>query len=477
MDSFSVLRLIFYGVYLLTVISTILIIVMENRNPTKTLAWILVLFFLPAVGLVFYFLFGRNNRNERIVHVDVGEFTREIFSGLFDKEHEFEIIDNKSKVKSKYHNLVNLLENNHDSIVWYGSEVEVITSGKRKFEILLHDLENAEHHIHMEYFKFSDDQVGDRVKEILMRKAREGVEVRFIYENVGNIGTLPRYYYQMREAGVQVLPFSTAKLPWVRRSLNYRNHRKVVVIDGKVGYMGGMNIGTEYANVWRDTHLRIQGQGVYGLQFSFLYEWYSSAGKRVDGYVNYFPECTNYSENLIQIDPESPAAMFPYLLFAVNEIVNSAKEYIYIQTPYYMPSESLLQALQAAALKGVDVRLMVPKKADFFFMDYASQSYYTDSLKAGIRIYEYQHVFLHAKTIVSDDYLSFIGSANMNLRSLELSYEINSYIYDEKIASCNKAIFEEDMKNCEEIIWEKWIKRPWWRKLLESVFRLFSPLM
>lgn len=477
METSEIIWLIFNIAYLLTIISTILVIVLENRNPTKTVAWIMVLVFLPAIGLIIYFVFGRDNRNQRTVQVDVNSFTQTIFEDLAKHGYNEQLSSNINKVKPEYQNLVKLLEGNNDSMVWGNCEIEVITDGKRKFDALINDLENARHHIHMEYFNFKKDQVGKLIKDILMRKAKEGVEVRFIYENVANIGTLPKYYYEMRQAGVQVLPFSTSKLPWVRRSLNYRNHRKVVVIDGIIGYTGGMNIGNVYADEWRDTHLRILGEGVYGLQHSFLYEWYSSAGKELSNYVDYFPACEKYPDVLLQIDPESPASAFPYLLFAMNEVVNCARNYIYIQTPYYMPSESLLQALQSAALKGVDVRLMVPRKADFIFMDFATQSYYTESLKAGIRIYEYLPTFLHSKTIVSDDYLSVVGTANMDFRSLELSYEINSYIYDKNIAEQNKSIFFEDMKLCREIVLKEWTKRNWWKKILESIFRLFSPLL
>lgn len=474
----EVFKLIIYLLYLLTVVGTIFVVVSENRNPTKTLSWVLVLVFLPAIGIVFYYVFGQNNRKKRPVNISSEDFTNEIFSDLIANGHRQEILVSKEKVLPEFQSLAHFLEKSNDSKVWYGSDVEIITVGKRKFEALLEDLENARHHIHMEYFYFKKDETGKKVKEILMKKASEGVEVRFIYENVANIAVLPKYYYEMREAGVQVLPFSKSTLPWVRRKLNYRNHRKVVVIDGNVGYMGGMNIGNEYANNWRDTHLRILGQGVYGLQANFLYDWYSSAGKKVNqNYMKYFPVCGKYSDNLMQIAPESPDSPWPYLLIATTDIVSNAKDYIYIQTPYYMPSEPLLQALQTAALKGVDVRIMVSRKSDIIFMDYATQSYYDESLKSGIRIYELQDVFSHAKTMVSDDYLSVIGSANMDFRSLELSFEINAYMYDPKIAEQNKTIFFEDMKGCKEVLLDEWRKRSFWRKFLESIMRLFSPLL
>ncbi len=300
------------------------------------------------------------------MNINMEDFCKEIFMGLSLNEPSEDINDNKERIIDKYQFLVKLFQKSNKIPVWYGSDVEVITVGKRKFEALINDLKNARHHIHMEYFYFKKDETGKMIKEILMKKASEGVEVRFLYENVANIAVMPKYYYEMRKAGVQVIPFFKASLPWLRRQLNYRNHRKVVVIDGKIAYMGGMNIGNEYANKWRDTHLRIKGQGVYGLQGSFLYDWYSSAGNKITNYKEYFPICKKYSENLLQVVPESPDSSFPYLLFATTDIVSNSKDYIYIQTPYYIPSDPLLQALMSAAQRGIDVRLMVSRKSDFF---------------------------------------------------------------------------------------------------------------
>lgn len=463
---------VFSAVYLMLIVSTVVIVIIEKKNPAKTAAWLLILVFLPPVGLILYYVFGRNPRRKE--SDDFEKFKEAMFGHLRDPGYPNL---HKEKIPPKFRSLAGLLENSNDSWPLYGSEVEVITSGIRKFDALIQDLEMARHHIHMEYFYFKRDETGRKIREILMRKASEGVKVRFIHENVANITVSPRFYNRMRAYGVEVLPFSKARLPWIRRQLNYRDHRKIVVIDGKIGYTGGMNIGDEYREGWRDTHLRIRGQGVFGLQMNFLHVWYESGGGIVSDIGNYLPPCEIYSDNLLQIVPEAPDSPWPYLLMATTEIVNIAQKYIYIQTPYYMPSEALLQALQSAALSGVDVRLMVSKKSDIFFMDPATQSYYEESLRAGIRIYELNGIFSHAKSLVADDYVSVIGSANLDFRSLELSFEINAYLYDKKIAARNKKIFFEDMKHCREVKLEEWLKRPWWRKLYESVMRLFSPLL
>lgn len=477
MDTAEILTLIFSIAYLTLIVGTILIIVFENRNPTKTLAWVVVLMFLPAIGLIFYYIFGQDSRKKRKRDKGYKDFSHEILSSLVDNPDTINLETNEEKVHPEYRSLVDLLEKSDNSWTTYGSDVEIITEGERKFDALIQDLEGAKHHIHMEYFYFKRDNTGRKIKEILMKKAAEGIEVRFIHENVANIAVLPHYYNEMKKAGVEVVRFSKTTLPWVRRQINYRDHRKIVVIDGEIGYTGGMNIGDEYRSKWRDTHLRILGQGVHSLQSTFLYYFYSSGGKKIRNYKPYFPPSTIYSENLMQIVPESPNSEWPYLLLSMVHIVNNAKKYIYIQTPYYLPTESLLNALQTAALRGVDVRIMLSHKSDFFFMDPAIHSYYEESLRAGIKIYERHDEFIHAKTLVSDNYLSVIGSANMDFRSLELSFEINSYMYDTQIASKNKAIFIKEMDLCKEVLLDQWMKRPWYKKIAESIMRLASPLL
>ncbi|MDR2038331.1 MAG: cardiolipin synthase [Bacteroidales bacterium] len=476
MESASVFTTFMSLAYLILIISTVIIVLTEPTRPSKTMAWLLVLLFVPAIGLVLYYVFGYNPRR-RHRSTSYENFKKELFSKIPNISDYLAQYNFEDKVLPKYATLVNLLTRNNDSYVLYGSDVEVMITGKRKFEALIEDLGKAKHHIHLEYFYFRRDHIGMKIRDILMKKAAEGVCVRFIYENIANIDINPRFYYKMRKAGVEVLPFSKVSLPWIRRNLNSRDHRKIVVIDGEIGYTGGMNIGDEYATEWRDTHLRILGQGVHGLQMNFLNAWYDSGGELPEMINPYFPACRKYSENLMQVVPEAPDSQWPYLLLASTHIVNNADRYIYIQTPYYMPSDSLLDALKSAALSGVDVRVMVSKKADIFFMDPATHSYYEESLKAGIRIYEYLDTFVHAKTMVVDDYISVIGSANLDFRSLELSFEINTYLYDPKIAAYNYTVFCDDMENCREVILEEWLKRPWWKKIIESIMRLFSPLL
>lgn len=459
------------ALYAITIIGIVFVVISENRNPIRTLAWVLVLLLLPAVGIVLFYFFGQDTHKKK-------KITDILNNRIPNKRFDAYIENNKNRLPEEYKTLSELLERSDNSWVLSGSKVEVINRGKRKFEALLNDLENATHHIHIQYFLFNNDHMGQRVKSVLIKKAEEGVSVRFLYDNVANIAVKPQYYNEMRKSGVIVVPFLKIKFP-IFKTINYRNHRKIVVVDGKIGYMGGMNIGDEYADdaKWRDTHLRIIGHGVYGLQAGFLIDWISSGGNKDIVFKDCFPEMPNYTENLLQFAMDGPSSRWQNILLATVHSIICARKYVYIQTPYFLPTESLFEALQSAALSGIDIRLMVSKRSDSPYVDPAARSYYADLLKAGMRIYEHKTKFVHAKTLVCDDYLSVIGSANMDFRSLETNFEINCYLYDEKLALLNKQIFLEDLVECEEIIYEKWMKRPWTKKAIESILRLFSPLM
>ena len=468
-----VLQIIITAIYAITVVGTIFVVVSENRNPIRTLAWVLVLVFVPAVGILFFYFFGQDNRKKK----SISSHYRQA-KNMFDVRNMSESIAGIRPVYDTV-KLVSLLERNSDAILLRGSEVEIITDGRRKFDLLMRDIEEAKQHIHIQYFMFANDDIGCKIKAALMKKASEGVEVRFLYDNVANIKISSRFYNEMRSAGVRVAPFMNVSMPWFKSRMNYRNHRKVVVIDGCLGYVGGMNVGNNYFNNsnWRDTHLRIIGKGVYGLQQSFLADWHASTDERLSDDSLYYPHCEEKTDNMLQIATSGPNTAWANLLQAAINIAVTARSYLYIQTPYFLPADSLFDALQTAALSGVDVRLMVSRKSDSPYIDPAARSYYTGLLRAGMRIYEHQTKFIHAKTMVSDDFISVIGSANMDFRSFESNFEVNCYLYDRELAEQNKQLFFTDMLECKEIIPDDWEKRSHWNRLKESVMRLFAPLM
>lgn len=465
-------------IFLFMLTGVVLVILNDNQDSGRKIAWLLVIGILPFIGLLLYIIFGLNFRKPGIF-----QFRNRKFLDIFEKkagERTREILfnsDDEKSIRPEYLSLSHLLKKNSGLSVTAGNEVEIITSGGRKLEALVNDLLSARHHIHFEYFYFLKDDGSRRIKELLMKKAREGVKVRFIHENIANITIWPSYYDEMKKAGVEIVKFTDPN-SFLLSKFNYRDHRKIVVIDGKVGYTGGMNIGDDYFFRWRDTHMRITGNAVASLQYCFLNSWITSGGNIDGGFDEFFPlDRAIHDDKLIQIIPDEPDMEFPVLHMGALWAAHHAKKYLYIQTPYFVPPEPLMLALKSAAIQGCDVRLMVPEKADLFFMDPANKSFYQDCLEAGIRIFEKGGRFIHSKAMVSDDYLSIIGSANMDYRSLELNYEINAYIYNEEIATKNRMIFMEDIKECREIRLEDWKKRPWYRKLFQSVMRLFAPLL
>ena len=474
-DFFSIL---IYVLFLCVIIGTVLVILNDNQDSGRKVAWILIIAILPVIGILLYIIFGLNFRKPGIFQMRNKDFlnifeemasvsTRQL---LFGTQHE-------ERIKPEFRELSHLLRMDSGLTVSDNNEIEIITSGGRKLEALVNDILSAKHHIHFEYFYFLKDDASRKIKNLLMQKAREGVKVRFIHENIANITIWPGYYNEMKKAGVEIVKFTNPD-SFLLSKFNYRDHRKIVIIDGKIGYTGGMNIGDDYFFRWRDTHMRLTGNAVAALQYCFLNSWITSGGKIQESFDEFFPlDRKTHDDKLVQIIPDEPDRQWPMLHMGAVWTAQHSKDYLYIQTPYFVPPEPLLLALKSAALKGCDVRIMLPEKADLFFMDPANKSFYDDCLEAGIRIFERKGKFIHAKTLVSDDYLSIIGSANMDCRSLELSYEINAYIYNADIAAENRSIFLDDLRHCHEITLEQWQKRAWYHRFLQSVMRLFAPLL
>lgn len=474
----NILSIIASTILIFLIIGAVLVILNDNQDSGRKVAWILVIGILPVLGLMLYLAFGLNFRKPGFFKIRNRRFL-DIFEEKADDEVKALLFGNsmEENIRPRYRSLSRLLSRDSGLTVSNNNEVEIITSGGRKLEALVNDILAARHHIHFEYFYFLKDDGSKRIKELLMQKAREGVKVRFIHENIANITIWPGYYNEMKEAGVEIVKFTNPD-SFILSKFNYRDHRKIVVIDGKVGYTGGMNIGDDYFFKWRDTHTRITGNSVASLQYCFLNSWITSGGKIEGDFSEFFPsQRMTFDDKLVQIIPDQPDRQWPILHMGAVWTAQHSRQYLYIQTPYFVPPEPLLLALKSAALKGCDVRIMLPAKADLSFMDPANKSYYQECLEAGIRIFEKGGRFIHSKTSVSDDYLSIIGSANMDCRSLELSYEINAYIFNEEKAKENRRIFLDDLKGCREIKLEEWKKRKWYRKAVEPLMRLFGPLL
>ena len=472
---------------ILLMVSSIVVVVFDDTAPAAKLAWILAIALLPIVGVVLYLLFGINNRyhylfkrrHRRYTALLEAETSPELSNLLFGHSCD-------DSIREEFRPLARLLGKGFHPCATDATAFEIITSGKRKYELLLEDLRNAKESIHIEYFRFGTDSGSEDVRNVLIQKAREGVKVRFINENIVNFSLFPGYYGRMRRAGIEVLKFTDPRrhLLELPTRLNHRNHRKIVVIDGKIGYTGGMNINNNYFQVWRDTHLRLTGNAVAALQFIFLDSWIIGGGHLDHPLPHYYPMLQGSTmeptaplkDKLVQIVQDEPNTGQPVLQMSYEWVLLNARKYVYLQTPYFAPPEAVLNTLKAAALSGVDVRLMIPRKNDTIFMGSINKSYYRQCLAAGVRIFERGGEFIHSKTFVADDYISSIGSANIDNRSFNLNYEVNTYIYDEETALRNKAIFEEDLALCREITLEEILSTPRYKRFFRKLIGLISSL-
>ncbi|MFD1615508.1 cardiolipin synthase [Gelatiniphilus marinus] len=464
-------------------ISAVITIFFKRINPTKTLSYIIVLVFFPFLGLLVYYLFGQEYRKNKIFsrkHI----LNKSVIKSI-NKELEF----SKAEIKKADHylndkvKLVKFLYESDEEPLTLKNKITILKNGDVKFKHLLNDLKKAEHHIHLEYYIVKDDDIGTEVLNMLCEKAKAGLKVRLIYDDVGSsISTQMKL--KLSNSGVKHHPFMPVLFSKFTGKMNYRNHRKIAVIDGKIGYVGGINIADEYLNendsgcFWRDTHLRIEGEAVKSLQIHFLSTWDFVSDEKLAVYKTFFPEVKIENNNLaLQIAASGPDTDWANIMEVVFTAIVTANDYVYITTPYFVPNEQIITALQIAAKSGIDVRLIIPKKSDSWIVKHASNSYLDALLKAGIKVYKYNKGFIHAKTMVVDDIFSTVGTSNMDYRSFNINFEINSLIYDETQSKIIKKHFLEDMENSDEVNYNTYLKRSNLEKLKESYCRLWSPLI
>lgn len=455
-------------------VGTIFVVITENRNPVKTLAWVMVLFFIPVIGFVLYLFFGMDMRRTRIISKrSLSQLSQRPLINFSDYA--------VSTPPAPYGKLVNMMKKAGLSYLLGGNRVEVYTDFPMMLSSMLCSIASAKHHVHVQFYIFMDDAVGRLLRDVLIDKVREGVKVRLLYDDVGSWMAKNRFFREMREAGVEVYPFGEVKFAALAQRVNYRNHRKVVIVDGKIGYMGGMNVAERYYRGvswgrWRDTHIRIDGMAVNALQMSFFVDWYYATRELVDNPV-YFPKMPPMGETVLQIVTSYPMGEWKTIMQGLLQVICQSRQYLYIQTPYFLPTEPILMALRNAALAGVDVRIMVPRHGDSLLADLASHSYYKEVMTAGVKIYQYEAGYLHAKMILADDNFVTIGSTNIDFRSFEHNFEINAFIYDPKVARRMKHIYMEDLEKSTRIVLSEWKERPLWNRFWESLVRLLSPLM
>ena len=470
-------KFIIFGIYQLIVIVTIIHVVMDNRQPAKTMAWALVIWFIPIVGIVFYLFFGINTRKERLVS--------QRSMDQLSKRSMLEFVEQKNLCLPEEHKpVIDLFVNENFSLPFQNNEVRIYTDGYAFFPALLREIAAAKDHIHIDMYIFADDPLGRLIADALIDKVHEGVEVKLIYDDVGCWNVSHSFFERMREEGIEVVPFLPVRFPSFTSKVNYRNHRKLIVIDGHTGFIGGMNIALRYVKgtktqPWRDTILQITGSGVYSLQRAFLVDWYFVDRTQISD-RKYYPKNIEpaFNTTLAQVVTSGPVTPYPEIMQGLVRIILSAKRYIYIETPYFLPTDPVQFALKTAALGGVDIRIMVPLRSDAKFVEWASRSYLREMVSAGVKVSYYNAGFLHSKLVVSDDSICTCGSTNVDFRSFENNFEANVFIYDEEVAVRMRDLYLADEQNSTLFTdIPKRVHPSFMKRLGESVVRMLSPLM
>lgn len=491
-----VLKIILVLYYVLSAIVSIKLI-LENRDPSKTLIWVLIFMLFPVIGIFIYAILGRNIRKIKMnkAYKIANNMKKENLLFNLDEMKELAqgqssmikegIIPNDEYTDFRVLNIVNLLLNIGIFPFTINNKVEVYVDGNEKFNNLIKDIQNAKDHIHLEYFIIKDSKIAQIIKDELIKKSKSGVKIRIIYDDVGcwRFWFHRNFFNEMKANNIDIRPYLKGKITIpIGGMINYRNHRKIVVIDGKIGYTGGINIGDEYMGkskkfgYWRDTHIKIEGTSVYMLQMIFLTDWYYNT-KEIIFEEKLFPKLEAKGNSMIQIVASGPDSDWESIHYAYFYAICQAKKSIYIETPYFIPDESLLKALKCAALSGVELIILFPKIADHKIVNTASYSYFQEILESGGKVYLYDKGFLHSKIIIIDDFVASTGSANMDLRSFKLNFEVNAFIYDKQIIEDIKEDFMNDLKDSEELDKNKFEDRKMTTKIKESISRLFSPIL
>ena len=456
------------------------LIFIERKDPSTTWAWLMIMIVLPGLGFIIYLLLGQNFSRARLFK-EKKEFDtikrRELSKDFTSKEHEH--IGGE-----QYLDLIRMNYTHSGAKCTYNNEVDVYYNGVDKFAQLIKDLKNAKKFIHIQYYIIRPDRLGKKIMSILEEKAAEGVEVRFLVDSMGSYKVTRRSLRNFTKNGGKFEIFFPGIFPHVNTRINYRNHRKMVVIDGEYGYIGGFNVGDEYINenkhigFWRDTHIRIRGEAVNDLTNRFLLDWCYASGEEIEDFSKFYPKNPIRDGDIaIQIVTSGHDHNEEYIKNAYMKMINNAKKYVYLETPYFVPDSPMLEALKLSALSGVDVRLIIPGKPDHIFMKWAASAYIGDLLNAGAKVYLYQNGFIHAKPIVADGKVCTVGTANMDMRSYSLNFEVNAFIYDDRVANNLETQFFKDIEDCKVMTKEEYDKRSITLRTRESIIRLISPIL
>ena len=470
-------------IYTLTTVFTLIVVILENRSPQKTISWILVLILLPVIGLLSYLVFGQNYRKQKMFSLKgLGDLK---WLQILSQDQKGKLEKNKFLRSERMHekkNVMTLLLNNSKAILTEQNRVKVLNDGEETFKEIFKALRTAKEHIHLEYYIIEDGELASELHEILIDRAKAGVEIRIIYDGVGSWKLSQKYIDSLRDKGIKIHAFLPVIFPILTSRINYRNHRKIIVIDGKTAFVGGLNFADRYKTgipnigIWRDTHLKIVGEAASSLQIVFLTDWYF-VRQEVLLDEKYRPNFKVKEHCLLQIVSSGADSDWASILQAYFSAITSAKQNVYISSPYFIPNGSILMALKTAAMSGIDVRILIPSKSDSLMTFYSTLSYIGELLEAGVRIYFYKKGFNHSKIMMVDGVISTVGTANMDIRSFEQNFEVNALIYDEKTTLELRERFLKDLKDSEEIDLLTWQERSRSQKIKESLARIFAPLL
>ena len=462
--------------YVITILSIIGVVLSENRNPVKSLAWVTVLLLFPVGGIILYIFFGRSIKN---THMISRRQRRRLVS---NSQMEVES-DPTDRLSADLRQQVELGRSLCGALYTEGNDIEIYHHGANMFRDLLRDIQSATQYVLLQTYIISDDATGQKIVDLLKQKAREGVRVRVIYDHIGSFGVKNRFFRDMQDAGIEVHPFFRVAFPPFATRINWRNHRKICVIDGRIGYIGGMNIADRYVDggkefkTWRDTHMRISGPAVTALQYTFAIDWSFMGQPLLEEPMPAPVQSTDPGAAGLQMLTSGPTSEWSNISMLILKAIGNAKKRIYIQTPYFLPPESLLKALQAAALARIDVRVMVPRRSDSRVLTWATNSYIWECLRAGIKIYLYEGGMLHSKTMIIDDDFCSIGSANIDFRSFEHNFESTMFIYSAQANAELRRQFIADQADSTRVVEGRWRRRSLLHKSRESIVRLLSPIL
>jgi cardiolipin synthase len=468
-------------ILLLFIFQIATILLSEFRHPAKTVAWIVILFICPLIGFVMYYFMAKTYTRKRMSRSKGQAIINENERHLRDYPRTQQSLEPVQLINTDNKRLLGLLSHLPGSIICRYNQVTVLTDAPDTYEAMKAAIEQAQDHIHFEFYTIRDDHIGCEFQQLLIRKAREGIQVRVLYDGVGSYKLSDKYIAALREAGVETSCFLPPLIAFLDKRLNYRNHRKIVVVDGTTGFLGGINIGDEYLGAnprlgfWRDTHLQITGDAVFFLQNIFLKDWRYASGQAVKD-DRYYPELKEFGKQRVQIVSSGPDSHWDAILEIYFSAISAAEQRIYLSSPYFVPDLSIIMALKTAAISGADVRIIFPKVPDTKIVHWASLSYIEELLQAGVRFYQYNHGFIHAKVMLVDHTLAFVGTANLDMRSFFSNFELNAVLYDHEVISRLDKDFLQDLKNSEELLLHEFQQRSRVEKAKEVFARLLSPL-